>query len=155
EIVDGFAPPFGSPFGKVIAAAKPKLISLAVLSGTIFNKLALAAAQFLPKLIGDFPRDVLLDREYVGNLPVVAIAPDLRAIARAHQLGLYNETIALLRDPAGHNGVDVELLSQGLWLDILPLVAECRRAGHYFKGLNLGQAVDDAFGHAVGEVIVG
>jgi len=62
-----------------------------------------------------------LDRDQVGHLPVVLIAPEFGAVGHVDQVGLDRQGIAALRDPAHQNGVNVELFAHFLALMSRPL----------------------------------
>ena len=106
-----------------------------------------------PQVVVDFLGDVSLHRDQVGNLAVELVAPKFGAVGHVDQIGLDRQSIAALRDPAHQHGVNVEFLADFLGVDVAPLVAEHRAAGHHPQFGHAGKAADNSFGNAVGEIL--
>ena len=83
----------------------------------------------------------------------VLIAPDLCLGRHVHELGLDIEQRALLHHPARDEGIHVQGEAYGAWVDRHPLVREHRAPGNHAQLRQLREAVDDALGDAVGQVI--
>ena len=93
-----------------------------------------------------------LQRENVGRLPAVLLAPDVAVVAGVDQFGTDFQVIAALHDAALENGANAQRLPNGLGIGIFALVHESGVAGHHLQVGQLGQTVDEALGDAVAQV---
>ena len=73
-------------------------------------------------------------------------------VANVNQLGADRYVTAALHNPSRQNCSYAQLFPRHEWVGLFPLVAEDRAAGDHFETGQLSQAVDDAFGQAIGEI---
>src|SRR5215813_9041637 len=125
-----------------MAALEIELIRLAVFGKALGQPLFLFATQLHAQALGYLPGDFFLEREDVGDLPVVPLAPELRSLHHIHQLGADHQSIAPLHNPSREYDTHVQLAPDRLRVEILALVAEYRAARRDAKLGNLRQAVD-------------
>src|SRR5262249_16977186 len=93
--------------------------------------------------------EFFLKSEYIGELSVVALPPELRTIADPHELRLKQKRLSLLERPPGHHCIDAKLPPDRLGVLLLSLVLECGGARHALELRHVGKSVDQAFGDAV------
>src|SRR5206468_10904245 len=92
-----------------MSALEIKLIRLAVFREALSQALLLLAGQLHAQAVGDLPGDLLLDREDVGELPVVPLAPKLRSLDDIDQLRTDHQSLSSLDDPAREHDAHVQL----------------------------------------------
>ena len=102
----------------------------------------------------DGPRDLVLHREDVGDLPVVGLRPEVVTVAGVHELGGDADLIAGLADASLEHGCDVELLRDGAHVLVLALEGKGRGAGRYPEIRHLGEEIEQLLGKPVGEVLL-
>src|SRR5207249_8683445 len=93
--------------------------------------------------------NVLLDCQQVGELAVVLVAPQTAVGARVDQLGADDELVAPPHYASGDHTFNFQVVCHSLGVDILPLVAKHRRAGHDGKVGQLRESIDQALRDAV------
>ncbi len=137
----------------VIAALQVQLVRLGVFGVAPRGALLLFARQPPAELVEDLGRDFLLHRQQVRVRLVVLPAPQLRAVGDVHQLGFDHEPIAARLHAAGDDRLDVQIAADLLRVDVLALVAEHDAARAHAQRRQLREAVDQAFGDAVRQVL--
>src|SRR5262249_23005915 len=98
--------------------------------------------------------DPILELEHIGDLAVVTIAPHVRACRGLDELRGDPKAVAALAHAALHHVADAELAPDFANIDGLALVRERRVAGDDEEPAKPGEARDDLFHHAVGEVLL-
>ena len=94
-------------------------------------------------------RDVSLHRQQVGHLPVILIAPQLRSVRHVHKVRVNRNHVAALRNLAHQQRIHIQLFAYLLCIDLVPLVAEHRAAGHYLQLRHPRQAADHSVSHSI------
>src|SRR5205085_3053992 len=85
----------------VVPALEIKLISLWILRALSCDLLLRSAAQPGPQFFRDVAGNLLLQRDDIGGIALVALAPELDVIANAGQLRTDLDILPSLCDPAG------------------------------------------------------
>ena len=98
--------------------------------------------------------DLVLHREHIGELAVVAFGPDVAAGCDVVELRGDPHPVAFLADAAFDHVADAELLGDLLQVDRLALVDERRVAGDDEEPAQLRQRGDDVLADAVGEILL-
>jgi hypothetical protein len=98
--------------------------------------------------------DLVLYSEDIGEVAVVAFAPDMRAVRRLDELGCDAHPVSSLAHAAFKHITDAKLAAQRLDVDRPALVDETRVAGDHEEPAPLRQRIDDVLAYAVGEVIL-
>ena len=106
------------------------------------------------QLLDDRVRDLVLDREDVGQVAVEAVGPDVPAVLAADQLPGDPHPRAGLADAALQHEAHAELLAHLLHVDGLALVRERGVAGDDEQPRDLREVGDDVLGDAVAEVFL-
>src|SRR6516162_1291178 len=103
---------------------------------------------------GDTRGDIVLHREYVGQIPVVTLGPEMgtggcidKLAADAHPLS--GPAQATLEDIA-----DTKVAADLLWVDGFSFIGECRIAGDDKKPAPFRQRCDDVLGNAVDKILL-
>ena len=92
-----------------IPSAQVQLIGLGVDRVALAQPLLLIAAEAQAKRVGQFSRDLRLQREHVATGGVEHRSPQLRSIVDIHELGADDEGAAACEDTAGQHGLDAEV----------------------------------------------
>jgi hypothetical protein len=103
--------------------------------------------------VGDGIGDLGLDREGVDHLAVVGLGPEMEAVPDADQLGGHPQVLALPPHAAFHHVGHAQPPADLAQVFILVLEIERRRAPGDLQVGDLGKAVDDLLGQAVGEIL--
>ena len=103
---------------------------------------------------GDCRGDLVLDREHIGELPIVPFRPEVAAIDCGDELGHDPNAIASLSDAAFEHGRHAEGHRDLAHVFMPAFEGERRRACDHLQVRDLGQEIDDLLGKAVTEVIV-
>ena len=98
--------------------------------------------------------DLVLHREHVGEVAVVALRPDVAAGGDVVELRRDAHAVAALAHAALDHIADAELLGDLLHVDGLALVDERRVARDHEEPAQLGQRGDDVLADAVGEILL-
>ena len=96
---------------RVAAAAQVEVVGLEVLGRLGRERLLLLRRERDPQRLGDLARDLVLHREHVGHLAVVALGPQQRVRFGVHELGRDAQPVAAAADAAGEHGGGLELLA--------------------------------------------
>ena len=107
EEFDGFRDALG-PLRPVKAPLQIEIVGLQVFLFLGEHGRSLLGQQFHFQLFHDRQRDLVLNVEYIGHLPVEAFGPKLEAIRDVHQLSRDPQPVAYILDAAFQNRVDVE-----------------------------------------------
>src|SRR5207244_3862854 len=97
-------------------------------------------------------RDLFLEREDIGDLAVITLAPKLLSLDHVDQFRGGHERLAALDHTAGQHHAHIQLAPDRLRVHIRRLIAEHGTARGYAKLRDGREAVDDAFGDAVAEI---
>src|SRR5262249_31678554 len=117
------------------------------------KSLLLLPAQSQAQLVGDFPGDILLHPENIGKLPLILLAPEVMIVASIDQFGADKEIFAMLNNPTDKDRLNFQFASDRLGLRRPPFVTENGGARDYGEVGHLSEAVDEAFGDAVAQVL--
>ena len=98
--------------------------------------------------------DLVLHREHVGEIAVVALRPDVAAGGDVVELRRDAHAVAALAHAALDHIADAEFLGDLLHVDGLALVDERRVARDHEEPAQLGQRGDDVLADAVGEILL-
>ena len=98
--------------------------------------------------------DLVLHREHVGEVAVVALRPDVAAGGDVVELRRDAHALAVLAHAAFDHVADAELLGDLLHVDGLALVGERGVARDHEEPAQLGQRGDDVLADAVGEILL-
>ena len=134
-----------------MASAQVFLVGLGVDAGALPQFFLLLTSQLEPKRFGDLPRDVLLQVRQLAQSRPELFSPELRFGRRVDELGLNRQVVALLADAPGQNRARVQRHANRRRIGLHSLIAEHEAARHDAKPTQLGDAVDDALGDAVGQ----
>ena len=116
-----------------VASLNVELIGVGVLRALVGNLLFFSAAEFGAQLVGNVAGDLLLQRNDVGGFAFVLAAPDFGIVFDVGKVGGNLDGVSALRDAAGEEGVDGEVLADLLRIDIFGLVTEDGVTGFYFQ----------------------
>jgi hypothetical protein len=100
------------------------------------------------------PRDLVLDGEDVGELPLVGLAPHPLARRCLHHLGLYPQSSPRPPDASFEEVGHAELPGDLRRIRVLSLEPEAGRAGGDPEPGDAGEDAEDLHGDAVGEVVL-
>ncbi len=98
--------------------------------------------------------DLVLDREHVGELAVVALRPDVAAGRHVIELRGDAHAVAAFAHAAFDHVADAELLRDLSDVHRLALVSERRVARDHEEPAQLGERRDDVLADAVGEILL-
>ena len=103
----------------------------------------------------DRGRDLVLYRKYIGEFPIVGFRPEVVAVFDLDQLGRDSNFVPGLAHGPLEHGIDVKLGAN--IPDRLIAALECKRrgAGGHLQVFQLGQGVQEFFGDAVREILLG
>ena len=104
--------------------------------------------------IHDGLRDLVLDREDVGHLAIVALRPQVAAVGDGDQLRGHAQAIARLPHAALQNVRDAQRIANTADVFILALESEGRGPRRHLQPRQFRQCVDDLLGEPVAEVLV-
>ena len=104
--------------------------------------------------LGDGSGDLVLHREHVGQLAIVALRPQVAAVGGVDQLRRDPDPIAGLAHAAFEHVRDAERLRDPPDVDVLALERERGGARDHLQVGHLRQRVDDLFRQPVAEVIL-
>src|SRR5450759_2430313 len=104
--------------------------------------------------IEDLLRDFLLYGQDVGGLAGVLIAPELRVVDDIRELGLNDQGVTALQDPACNHAPHVQLLSNLLRLHFLSLVTKDATARDYAKTGQLRKIINESIRDSFTQVFV-
>ena len=153
EVIDSAADRlFVVIFRLEVTSFEVELERLAVLGRPFRQQLFLLTSEARAQLRGDLLRQLLLQRDHVGDFAVVLIAPDLRPFLRVGESRAYHHAVAALRQLTGDDAAHLELAADGDRIDVA-LVAKHRAARHHVQLRQLREAVDHAVADAVAEVL--
>ena len=107
-----------------------------------------------PESRGDGLRDLILHREDVRHLAVVALRPEMKTIGDLDELRRDPDAVARLSNTPFQNVVDVEPPADLSEFDVLSAEKERRRAAGDLQARHVGQHIDDLFGQTVAEILV-
>jgi hypothetical protein len=103
---------------------------------------------------GNRVRNLILEREDVRPLAVVALGPEMKAVGHLDQLRCHPNPVAGPADAPFEQVVDVQPPADFRQLDILSAKQERRRPACHLKARHLRQRVDHFFSESVAEVFV-
>src|SRR5258708_36665704 len=138
----------------MMAPFEIKLIRLAVFREALGQALLLFSGQLHAQAFGYLPGDLFLERENVGDLSVVSLAPKLRSLGHIGQLRADHQSLAALDDPACQHDAYIQLAPDRLRVHIFSLVTKDGAARCNPKLRDAPPAVEDALGHPVAEGFV-
>ena len=99
------------------------------------------------------PRDLVLDREDVLHVAVIALRPEMGPGLRVDQLDGYAHTVHRAPDTALHNVLDAQIAADLADVDRLVLECEGRVPGDHEERLEARQLRNQVVGDAVREVV--
>src|SRR6185437_13892558 len=102
----------------------------------------------------DLRRDVVLHRENIHQLAVVAFGPEMRAAPGVDELARYAHAIARFAHAAFEHVANTELRADPFHVDRLAFVGEARIARDDVQFGQFRQAGDDVVGDAVGKIFL-
>ncbi len=94
--------------------------------------------------------DLVLDREYVPELPVIAFRPQVVAGCAVDQLGGYAHPLSNLAHAAFEDVVNAKLLGDAAYVGRFPLIGEARIAGDDEEPADARQRRYQVLGDTVG-----
>ncbi len=100
------------------------------------------------------PRDLVLQHEDVGHLPVVGLRPEVIAIGGVDELGGDADLIASLAHAPLQNRLHVQLLGDCADVLVLALEGKGRSARGDAQARHLGEEIEELLGETVGEVFL-
>ena len=136
----------------MVEPLKIQLVRLRALRRRACNALQLFSGQPQAQLLRDLVGDLLLDRQDVGHVAIVLLAPQHGAIARVHQLGSDRERVDALHQPAFQHGAHPQLPADFLDILVLTLIAEHRVSRLDLQVRYAREARDEALGNPVAQV---
>src|SRR6266498_4203660 len=135
-------------------ALEIQLIGLAVFREALGQTLFLFARQLHAQAVGYLPGDLFLEREDIGDLAVVPLAPKLRSLGYIGQFRADHQSLAPLDDSAGKHDAYIQLAPDRLRVHLFSFVTKDGAARSDAKLRNVRQAVEDALGDPVAEIFV-
>ena len=103
---------------------------------------------------GDGLRDLILHREDVRHLAVVALRPEMKTIGDLDELRRDSDAVARLANTPLENMLDVEPPADLSEFDVLSPEEEGGRAAGDLHAGYVGQHIDDLLGQTVAEILV-
>ena len=103
---------------------------------------------------GDRVRNLVLDREDVRPLAVVALGPEMKAVGHLDQLRRHPDSVACPAHAPFEQVLDVQPPADFRQLDILSAKQERRRPACHLQSRHLRERVDHFFSESVAEVFV-
>ncbi len=134
------------------ASSQIGLVRVGVGRVALCDLLLLIAGQSQAELVGDLSGNVLFHCKYVGSLPVILLAPELRPRRCIDQIHLNVQRVAHLAHASHQHCAHVKFTSDLLRIHLLSLVAEGGSARSDPQPLKLRKAVDQALADAVGNI---
>src|ERR1700689_1350820 len=105
------------------------------------------------QLSGNVARDLLLQRDEVGTLAGIAVAPDFGVVSNIGELCADVNGVPLQQhSPADHDR-DAKIAADGSHLNILAFVAKDRVAGPELQLGYMGEVADQGLSNAVAEIV--
>ena len=153
ELVERAAESVRRPLIPVVTSAQVGLVGLRIDRGSLAQLLLLSRRQLEAERLGDLPGDLFLHRHQIRRVLAELLAPELRFAGRVDELGLDVQDVGMLRDPARQDRADVQRRADRRRVGLQAAVAEHEAARNDADGAELRQAVDDALGDAVGQVV--
>ena len=142
----------------VVAPAQVRLVGLRILRAAsrplVHDAREVAARELSAHLVDDRPRNLVLNREHVVQVAVVALGPELVAVAHVGQLHRDAQAVAGLAHRAFENRRHVEALADLGDLDRLALVLERGNARGDAHAVERAQIGDELVGDPVAEVLL-
>src|SRR5262249_25285409 len=130
KVFNSFQESLGRSLVPVVPPLQAKLIRLGVLRFAFGKAVLFLGREPYAEPFRDFTRDFFLERQDVGELPAVVLAPDLRAITPIHELRLHDESVASMKDAPAQHGSNTELAADALRIRGAALVTGDRAARH-------------------------
>ena len=153
KIFQTFLHAFVGSLVPIVASLQIKPISLRILGIALGDCPLFFPVQLNAQVRRDGFGNVFLDALDVRQLLGILFAPDLRLAVHIHQLRTHQKGVAAPRHSSGHNCANVELLPDLFRRAVLSLVTEHRTARHHSQLRHMREAVDNAFGYAVAQVL--
>jgi hypothetical protein len=138
----------------VAAPAQVEVVRLQVRGRLGRDRRLLLRREGHPQGLGDVARDLVLHREDVGHLAVVALGPEERVGRGVEELGGDAEATAAAPDAARQDAGGLQLLADVDRRNRLVPEGQHGLARQDLEALDLRELRDDVLGHAVAEVLV-
>src|SRR5262249_23471898 len=126
-------------------ATEVLLIGFDVVSTVAHESLAVPQSQRYAQGCRDCLGDIFLDREYIGELSVVALTPELQAVVGTNKLSCDSHSVANLANGAFNEMARAQSLTYDTHILVLPFELECRRARDDVQVGDLGKRRVDFF----------
>ena len=111
----------------------------------------LAGNELTAELAGDARRDVVLNGEDVGEIAIVALGPQLRAVVRPNQLSADSNPLSHPAHAAFQDRRHAESLCNARNWHVLAFESKRGSARNHLQARDSRQRVDDLLGHSVAE----
>src|SRR6267378_6039085 len=105
-----------------------KLIGFGVVGVPPGGSLPFLPGESETELFENLARDIVLDRQNIGDRPVVLTTPELGPVGDIHEIGLNDEQVSACDDSPRDDRADIEVAPRFQWIDVLSFVSECQAA---------------------------
>ena len=151
EVGNGQPEAFRGELVPFVVGAQVKIESGRIVGLLFGNAGGLTLIEAQAQLLGNAGGDLRVDSLKLGGGANEPVAPDLRSIQGVDQFHLNHEGITLAREPRAYDRGDAQLLA-GFQRIAGPHLERSRARGDLEIGAR--QAIDQAFGDAVGQIVV-
>ena len=154
EVGGAFVDSVGGELGREVVALEVQLIGFGIVGRAALQSPLVFAGPLSLQPPGHRRGNVTLHRQQVDQLAIVLSAPEQRALVDVGEFDADGQRVAATGNATREDGGHVKLVTDLLRRHRLPLVAPGDTERNHLEAGQPGQAVTDAFGDSIGDVLV-